>query len=418
VGKTFIAVLAIVTRALKAPHSRHGVIRKYLSSLKRSVWNDTLPKVCRLLAPDPKMYAATFHFCNQDMILTLGNGSEVCLFGLDDKERADRILGMEFTTLMFEECSELDYHAVHTAMTRLAQKTELVNRAYYTENPPSKRHWSYKLFIEKTKPDGTRVRRPGAYAHMQMNPMDNTDNISEDFLEILEDMPYKQRMRFIKGEFMDDSGEGVVNRGWIKYLDPRDLPDLVRIIVAVDPSVSDSEEADEVGIVVVGKDAEDCFFVLCDGSFQGSPLKWSAKVAMLYNEFEADCVIYESNQGGLLVEQAIRNVDQAIPCKAVRAYRGKMLRAESISVLYERGRVFHCQEFSELEDELCDYNGEGKSPNRLDSVVYGLLELSSGPRRIRPKKQYDDFPDEDMDEKDRAQAFHMQPTNDALWEAV
>jgi len=417
-GKTFIAILTLVARAMKADGTRHGVIRKFLSSLKKSCWEDTLPKVCRLLVPDPAEYRRVFRFRANDLVLKLNNGSEICLFGLDDKERADRILGTEFSTLMFEECSELEYEAVYKALTRLAQKSSLVNRAYYTENPPSKRHWTYKLFVLGKKPDGSTVRRPHEYAHMRMNPHDNMANISEDFLEILEDMPYKQRLRFIKGEFQDDTGEGVVKRSWLRYADPRDIPDMQRIIVSVDPSISDSEEADEVGIVVAGKSKDDEFFILDDRSFQGSPLQWAAKVAMLFHEFEADSVLYESNQGGLLVENAIQNVDQSIPCTAVRAYRGKILRAESASVLYERGRVLHCRVFEELEDELCDYNGEGPSPNRLDAVVYALLELSSGPRRIVVKSR--DFEDAVVDttELQRSQERYLSTENEALWEAV
>jgi len=423
-GKTFACVYAILARAMKAKDSRHGIIRKYLSSLRSSVWDDTLPKVCRLLVPDPDEYKRTFKFVNQFNILRCANGSEICLFGLDDAERADRILGMEFSTLMFEECSELEYSAMNKALTRLAQKTCLVNRAYYTENPPSKRHWTYKLFVDGLKPDGSRVRRPGAYQCMQMNPGDNLDNINPDFMEDLEDMPLRERIRFLQGEFQDDTGKGVVRRDWIHYVDPRDMPELTRIVVSVDPSVSDSDDADEVGIVIVGKDDEDHYYVLMDASFQGSPLQWSAKAAKLYNEFEADFVLYESNQGGLLVEQAIQNVDKSIPCKAVRAYRGKYLRAQSISVLYERGKVAHAREFSELEEEACDWNGENgePSPNRLDALVYALMELSGGPRRIRPRSKEDVKADGeevmDLDDTEIAQLEYLHSDNEDLWEAV
>lgn len=153
--------------------------------------------------------------------------------------------------------------------------------------------------------------------------------------------------------------------------------ELTNIIVAVDPAVTSHGDSDETGIVVVGKDRNNEYYVLEDLSGRYSPDTWGKIAVKAFYEWEADRIVAEVNNGGDLVERLLRSIDGNIPYRSVRASRGKMARAEPVAALYEQRRVHHCGFFKELEDQMCSYIGLVKpSPDRLDALVWGLSELS------------------------------------------
>ena len=158
------------------------------------------------------------------------------------------------------------------------------------------------------------------------------------------------------------------------------LPDLNRIVVAVDPAVTGGANSDESGIIVAGRGAHDGrFYVLDDASMRGTPDQWIRRTIARYHEHKADRVVAEVNNGGDMIENLIRNTDRSVSYKAVRATRGKILRAEPIAALYESGKVSHVGTFQELEEQMIFYNGSGGvSPDRLDALVWALTELSQG----------------------------------------
>jgi len=153
---------------------------------------------------------------------------------------------------------------------------------------------------------------------------------------------------------------------------------LTNVIVAIDPAVSSGETSDETGIVVVGKDQNNEYYVLEDKSGRYKPDQWGQKAIDLFYQWDADRIVAEVNNGGDLVEKLIRTLDTGVRFKSVHATRGKMVRAEPIAALYEQGRVHHCGVFSELETQMCTYTGERPkpSPDRLDALVWGLSELN------------------------------------------
>lgn len=156
-----------------------------------------------------------------------------------------------------------------------------------------------------------------------------------------------------------------------------ELPHLVRIVVAVDPSGGDKEKNDEIGLVVVGKDAQKHGYVLADHSGRYSPKEWGSKAVALYRQFKADRIVAESNFGGAMVESTIRVVDPKAPVKLVHASRGKQARAEPVAALYEKGEMHHHGTFIGLEDEMVTWvPGESSdSPNRIDALVWAATEL-------------------------------------------
>ena len=155
------------------------------------------------------------------------------------------------------------------------------------------------------------------------------------------------------------------------------VPDLVRLIVAIDPAVTGNQTSDETGIVVVGRCQKNNYYVLEDCSLRAHPDQWIKRAINKYHQYNADRIIAEVNNGGDLVENLLRNTDRNISFKSVRATRGKMLRAEPVAALYESEKVFHVGRFPELEEQMIFYNGKSNvSPDRLDALVWGITELS------------------------------------------
>lgn len=190
----------------------------------------------------------------------------------------------------------------------------------------------------------------------------------------------------LNGEILTDIPGALWNRDIIDATRLVDVPEnLERVYVAVDPAVTNTENSDEHGIVVVGlaRDAEGYArgYVLEDGSCRGNPEDWARKAVSLYRSWSADKIIAEKNQGGLMVESTLKAVDRSVPVELVTATRGKVVRAEPISALYEQGRVHHCGRFDILEDQMClfsiDYvrNASNGSPDRVDALVWGLTKI-------------------------------------------
>lgn len=199
-GKTFLAVRAVIIRASKEK-SRHCILRLNFNHIKTSIFLDTLPKVLKLSFPD-----LSVEWNKTDYYITLPNGSEIWCAGLDDEKRVEKILGKEYSTLYFNECSQIPYKSIQVALTRLAEKNGLTKKAYYDQNPPSKKHWSYWLFEKKLDPVDNVPVDPSRYASILMNPKDNLENIDPDYItEILDNLPEAQKKRFKDGEFGDDS---------------------------------------------------------------------------------------------------------------------------------------------------------------------------------------------------------------------
>tara|TARA_R110002074_G_scaffold217539_1_gene387939 strand:- start:1408 stop:2178 length:771 start_codon:yes stop_codon:yes gene_type:complete len=163
-----------------------------------------------------------------------------------------------------------------------------------------------------------------------------------------------------------------------------DLPDLARIVVALDPAVTSNAESDMTGIVVAGIDINGIAYVLGDYTDRLSPQGWASKAIQLYNYYQADRIVAEVNQGGDMVKTTIHGEDDSVSYKAVRASRGKFARAEPVSALYERGLVKHVSNppdgasLNELETQMRTWEPLGRvgSPDRLDAMVWAITDLS------------------------------------------
>jgi phage terminase large subunit-like protein len=163
-----------------------------------------------------------------------------------------------------------------------------------------------------------------------------------------------------------------------------DVPNLNRIVVAIDPAVTANKESDMTGIVVAGIDVNGISYVLGDYTEKLSPQGWAAKAISLYHKYNADRIVAEKNQGGDMVRTTLHGEDETVPVKLVHASRGKFARAEPISALYERGLVKHVSNpedganLNELETQMRTWEPLGSigSPDRLDACVWALTDLS------------------------------------------
>lgn len=408
-GKTFLLVRNIVMRALKAPNSRHVILRFRFNAVKASVVMDTFPKVMRIAFPGVK-----FELNKTDWVARYANGAEIWFGGLDDKERTEKILGMEFATLYLNEASQIPWASVGVAITRLAQKAmqvvsgraerELKPRMYYDCNPPSKSHWSYKQFIQKRDPEtGEPIKNPDEYAAFQINPSDNVANLSVGYLATLSGLSARLRKRFSAGEFADANPNALFFDEVIDRWRVTDgiVPDMVRIVVAVDPSGSDdvdNADNDAIGIIVAGLGTDGNAYLIEDNTVKAGPATWGKVATDSFDRHAADVVVGEINYGGAMVRHVIQTARPRTNYKQVTASRGKAVRAEPFSALYEQGKVRHVGEFRELEDELVNFSTigyvGGSSPNRADALIWALTELFPGivaprrePKKLRPQTQ-------------------------------
>ena len=179
----------------------------------------------------------------------------------------------------------------------------------------------------------------------------------------------------IYGEILEDNPDALWTRAIIEKGRRNKHPDLVRVVVAVDPEAKNNTMSAETGIIVGGVCADGEGWILSDGTVKGSPDFWGNAVISQYHLFGADKIVAEINQGGEMVEFVIHTIDKNVPYKGVHACRGKYTRAEPVSALYEQGRIHHVGSFPELEDQLCEWVPGGKSPDRLDSLVWLVTEL-------------------------------------------
>lgn len=397
-GKTFLHIRNVAMRALKAENSRHVVFRFRFNAIKASIVLDTFPKVMRLAFPD-----VPYKLDKTDWYAKFSNGSEIWFAGLDDAERAEKVLGMEFATIYFNECSQIPYGSLQTALTRLAQQavqvidgnaSPLKPRVFYDMNPPGKSHWTFRQFVQKVDPETKQpLTKPEDYASFKINPTDNRDNVATDYLETLDAMSAKMRKRFRDGDFGDEVAGALFTEETIEKwrVVGGDLPDMVRIVVGVDPSGAgdaDNADNDAIGIVAAGLGTDGNCYILEDATVKAGPGTWGRVATSLFDRYEADAVIGETNYGGAMVNHVIQTARARTNFRQVTATRGKVVRAEPFSALYEQGKVRHVGRFNDLEEELTSFTTYGyvggDSPNRADAMIWCLAELFPGV--IRPRK--------------------------------
>lgn len=312
------------------------------------------------------------------------NGAESLIFTADEP---DRLRGKQHSKLWADEAASWRYpDAWDQAIfgLRLGDNPQAV----VTTTPKP-----VKLIRDLVADKDTVVTRGSTY--------DNRGNLAPAFLDTIIKKYVGTRLgrQELFAELLDDVPGALWTRAMVERsrIDLSQVPPLVRVVIAIDPAVTASESSDETGIGAIGLGQNQQLYVLSDASLRGTPNEWARAACRLFLNCNADRIVAEVNNGGDLVEANLRNIHPSIPFRAVRASRGKLIRAEPVAALFEQNRVHlagcerrHPQNpergmFEVLEDQLCNWTPQSgeKSPDRMDWLVWGCYDLL-----IQPEENY------------------------------
>lgn len=294
----------------------------------------------------------------------LTNKSRIKLYS---GEEPDRLRGPQFHGGWFDELAAFKYPEAWDQYQFGARLGEHPRTIVTTTPRPT------KLIKDLLKRDNVRVVRGSTF--------DNAKNLAPSALAELRLRYENTRLgrQELYGEVLEEVEGALWTRDTIESARVTKAPPLVRIVVGVDPAVTSGESSDETGIVVVGMTADGHYYVLDDKTLRATPDAWARAAVSAYQEHKADRIVAETNNGGDMVTLLMRQVDSTVSVKKVTATRGKQLRAEPISSLYEQGRVHHVGYFAELEMQMCEWTPQSnESPDRLDALVWAITELNTG----------------------------------------
>ena len=299
--------------------------------------------------------------------IRLTNGSLIKLFSA---EEPDRLRGPQFHGAWCDELASWRYPETYDQLQftlRLGKHPQTV----ITTTPQPTR-----LIKELVKRDD------GSVVLVRGSTFDNAANLAPAALQQLRNRYEGTRLgrQELYAEVLEDTPGALWTLGLLDAHRVKEAPEMTRICVAIDPAATSNESSDETGIVVVGRGKDNRGYVLADYTCRETPLRWAEKAIAAYREWEANFIVGETNMGGDMIETIIHQISPYIPYRGVVAKRGKMLRAEPVSSLYEQGRVSHVGYFAELEEQMTTWVADTSdfSPDRLDALVHGITSLNIG----------------------------------------
>ena len=360
-GKSHFFGEALIERMIEEPNTKAICIREVQKSLEYSSLQLLKDKITAL-------GVGHYFEIQKNKIIPL-NGSGVIIFqGMQD-HTAESIKSLE----------GFDIAWVEEAQSMSNRSLELLDPTIRKNGSEIWFSWNPNL---DTDPVEQIFKNNDRAVLVHVNFMDNpfvTETTREMADRVRAQNPLKYNHIWL-GDYMKEIEGALWNADMIEKcrISKDEIPDLSRIVVAIDPSVTGKATSDETGIVIAGKSAQtEKYYILEDASLRGTPDQWIRRAIFKYHEYKADRIIAEVNNGGDLVENLLRNTDKDVSYRSVRATRGKMLRAEPIAALYESEKVFHSDKFSEMEEQMIFYNGRGNvSPDRLDALVWAVTDLS------------------------------------------
>ena len=304
--------------------------------------------------------------------LTWANGAKVEFYSAEEPER---LRGPQFSAAWCDELAAWNKDIDTWQMLQFCLRLGKHPRVCVTTTPKPT-----KLMRELLKNPKTIVTSGSTF--------DNAANLADTYLVAVKEQYEGTRIgrQELYAEVLEEAEGALWTTAMLDdcAIKHADLPDLARIVVALDPAVTSNAESDMTGIVVAGIDINGIAYVLGDYTDRLSPQGWASKAIQLYNYYQADRIVAEVNQGGDMVKTTIHGEDDSVSYKAVRASRGKFARAEPVSALYERGLVKHVSNppdgasLNELETQMRTWEPLGRvgSPDRLDAMVWAITDLS------------------------------------------
>ena len=306
-------------------------------------------------------------------LITWPNGSVAQIFSADEPET---LRGPQFEACWCDELGKWKYADEAWTMLQFALRLGDHPQCVITTTPRA-----MTLLKKIMSDEATVISRATTFA--------NVGNLAPAFMRDIEARYGGTRLgrQELMGELIEDDPEALFKRDLIEAQRVKLAPPLRRIVVAVDPPAGFGKKSNACGIVVAGIGADGNAYILEDATLRGlRPAQWAKRAVKLYQDWKADRIVAEVNQGGAMVEQVLREVSAEVSFKSVHASRGKSARAEPVAALYEQGRIFHVGAFPELEDEMCSAIRSGiHSPDRLDALVWAVTELllTKGPAEPR-----------------------------------
>jgi len=281
----------------------------------------------------------------------------------------DQLRGPEFDTAWCDELAKYRYARDTWDMLQFTMRKGIDPRVCVTTTPRP------IPIIRELMADARTVVARGKTA-------ENSDNLAPSFMDNMRSKYEGTRLgrQELDGEILDDVPGALWTRAMLEIASTDTLPEMSRVVVAVDPSgTNGDDDGDEIGIIVAGRGVDGRGYVLEDLSCKLSPDGWARRAVQAYYKHGADRLVAERNFGGAMVESVIRTADRSVSFKEVTASRGKAARAEPIAALYEQGRISHVKGLSGLEDQMtlmtmAGYAGDG-SPDKVDALVWALTEL-------------------------------------------
>lgn len=321
------------------------------------------------------------HWNETQKTWTFPTGASLSFGYLDHEDTRYRYQSAEFQFVGFDELtqfSETQYTYLFSRLRRL-EGCDVPIRMRAGTNPGGPGHdWVNRRFgcDGKTPRPATRFFVPAVAA-------ENIYLDREAYATALANLDPITRAQLANGDWSTLASPGALWKyEWIGDsrlpMEKREeiLKTAKRIVVGIDPAVTSTEHSDENGIVVCARGADNRGYVIADRSMRGSPLAWASRAIGAYEEFGADRIIAETNQGGEMVLHTLRTVRRDVVVDGIVARRGKALRADPIASMYEQGLISHVGSFPELEGQMLSWvPGEGDSPDRVDALVHALTYL-------------------------------------------
>jgi hypothetical protein len=318
------------------------------------------------------------------------SGSEILFRGIktsSGNQTANLKSIQGLTTFVGDELEEWQSETDFDTLVLSIRQKGIKNRVILIMNPTNAQHFVYQKYIKDTHRiefiDGIPVQistHPDVL-HIHTTYLDNLEHLSREFLAEVERVKATDKKKYaykIIGAWQDKNEEDALwtdNRiGLYRVSNP---PAMKRIVIAIDPAVTANDTSDETGIIAAGLGTDNHLYVLEDGTGRYTPAKWAEKAVQMFKRWKADRIIGETNNGGDLIEMAVRAVAPNVPYRGVHATRDKKTRAEPVAALYELARAHHVGIFPELEYEMTTWEGKKgeKSPNRIDALVWAAAEL-------------------------------------------
>lgn len=353
-GKSTLLTEKVIEPALEGyPVAWFAPNYKYLT--------ETWRQLVRTLEPITRRVSLSEHS------IELVTGGLVDVWGLHEPDVAR---GRKYKRIAVDEAALIKYLEEAWGYTILPTLVDLEGDAWFGSTPKGKDYF-YKLYQRgQPGPD----KRDG-WKSWQMPTHTNPHLPREAIKNMAREMTARAYKQEIEADFIDSIEGALWTYALIEGHRVTTHPTLTKIVIAIDPAVTSGENSDETGIVVVGKGDDKHYYVLGDYTMRDTPTRWITKAVDLYHSLEANEIIAEVNNGGDLIRDLLKKIDPTIPYRGVHASRGKVTRAEPVSLLYEQGLVHHVGTHRHLEDEMTQWVPGDKSPNRIDALVWGIQAL-------------------------------------------